>query len=346
MGPVATLVLAFMVLSLITKFTWEKIEFFLKSNIKYRIMDSLAAYIYYGDDIGVEASLKLDSPSSDIYQRRLVGQQYLASKLEATKPKDGVECHGKTLAASLVDCRFALAKVCMPLMRELEFSNAGRNFIAEVRNGSPHNDVNGTFNGSASAHDEGAAGILTVVTEDGVARPYVGNDAVHTLGVESFYAPIQKEVNRQMSLDDKENKESMMRYCPIAMNSALEKNVGLIKRLTGMDKVCSDAKLVAVHLCVHSLILQLLMMSLNVVDYLTLLRRSDMLSVDLKPLMPPSRTSKLPARTSHSLFVSHLHTTVTCPESLSSPATITSFFLSARKTVLTSSNVTTTALQL
>ncbi|ACI64822.1 predicted protein [Thalassiosira pseudonana CCMP1335] len=216
MGPVATLVLAFMVLSLITKFTWEKIEFFLKSNIKYRIMDSLAAYIYYGDDIGVEASLKLDSPSSDIYQRRLVGQQYLASKLEATKPKDGVECHGKTLAASLVDCRFALAK---------------------VRNGSPHNDVNGTFNGSASAHDEGAAGILTVVTEDGVARPYVGNDAVHTLGVESFYAPIQKEVNRQMSLDDKENKESMMRYCPIAMNSALEKNVGLIKRLTGMDKV-------------------------------------------------------------------------------------------------------------
>lgn len=226
MGPVATLVLAFMAISLILKFTWEKLELFFHSNVKYRVLNSLAPYIYYGNDIGVEAALQLDSPSDDVLKRRIEGQKYLASKLGGNAyAKHGAECRGSSLAASLVDCRFALAKMCMPLLRELEFPNAGRNFISEVRNGNDRTD------------DDGAAGILTVVTEDGVARPYVGNDAVHTMGVKSFYAPIQEEINRRMSLDHEENKESTMRFCPITMNSALEKNVQLVKRLTGMDKV-------------------------------------------------------------------------------------------------------------
>lgn len=231
MGPVTTLVVAFMVLSFVMKYAWEKIELFRHSNVKYRILDSLATYIYYGPDAGVEAALKLDSPTDDVLQRRLEGQKYLASKLENTNRKSAEDTayHGPILAASLVDCRFALAKVCMPLLRELEFSGAGRNFISEVRNGSKESK-NATY-------EDMAAGILTVVTEDGVGRPYVGNDAVHTLGVESFYVPVQKEIARRMVLDSNNNNESMMRFCPIAMNSALEKNVNLLKNLTGMDKV-------------------------------------------------------------------------------------------------------------
>ncbi|KAL7466872.1 hypothetical protein ACHAXS_007147 [Conticribra weissflogii] len=230
MGPVTTLVAAFMIFSFVMKYAWEKIELFLHSNVKYRFLDSLAAYIYYGPDAGVEAALSLDSPTDAVLKRRLEGQKYLASKLEkADANSSDNNYHGSTLAASLVDCRFALAKVCMPLLRELEFSGGGRNFISEVHNGSKE---------SKHEQDEDmAAGILNVVTEDGISRPYVGNDAVHTLGVESFYVPVQNEIQRRMTLDSKRNNESMMRFCPIAMNSALEKNVNLLKNLTGMDKV-------------------------------------------------------------------------------------------------------------
>ena len=127
---------------------------------------------------------------------------------------------GSKLASSLVDCRFALAKVCMPLLRELEFPNAGRNYVSEVRNiGSDDN------------------GMLMVTTENDVACPFVGNDAVHTLGVKSFYAPVQNEINRRMALDGNDNKNSMLRFSPISMNSELEKNVRLIKKLTRLDKV-------------------------------------------------------------------------------------------------------------
>ena len=191
--------------------------------------------------MGVEAALKLDFPSEDVLKRRMEGQKYLASKLgggskdaaAAKKNGDGASgYHGPSLSASLVDCRFALAKVCMPLLRELEFQNAGRNFISRVRNGIS----NAATRDSASA--SAAGGMLTVVTEDGVARPYVGNDAVHTMGVESFYAPIQEEISRRMKLDcSGSDNEAMLRFCPIAMNGALEKNVELVKRLTGMDKV-------------------------------------------------------------------------------------------------------------
>lgn len=174
-------------------------------------MNALSPYIYYGPNLGVEAVLRLDSPSEDILVRRLEGQQYLSSKLV----KSNGEFKGSKLASSLVDCRFALAKVCMPLLRELEFDGDGRNYIVDVTN--------------SSNEDGGAAGILTVRTETD-SRPYVGNDAVHTFGVKSFYEPIQKEIGRRMEGD-------MLRYCPTAMNGALEKNVELVKRLTGLDQV-------------------------------------------------------------------------------------------------------------
>lgn len=249
MGPVTRLVLAFMATSLLLKFTWEKLELFLHSNLKYRFLNSLASYIYYGNDIGIEAALRLDSPTEDVYNRRVRGQKHLASRLGGTKKAedngggdDNDEFRrGPTLASSLVDCRFALAKICMPLLRELEFPNAGRNFITEVRNGtSKVATMNGLSNSVDDEDDMAAGGMLAVVTEDGVSRPYVGNDAVHTMGVKSFYAPIQKEINRRMELESDskdDNNEAMLRFCPIAMNSALEKNVSLVKRLTGMDKV-------------------------------------------------------------------------------------------------------------
>jgi hypothetical protein len=36
-----------------------------------------------------------------------------------------------------------------------------------------------------------------------------------------------------------EQQQAKLRFCPIAMNGELEKNVELVKRLTGMDKVSS-----------------------------------------------------------------------------------------------------------
>lgn len=210
-SPVAILTILFIVISLLSKYISEKLNLFTKSNIKYRIIDALAPYIYYGPNLGVEAVLRLDSPTDDVLKRRLEGQKYLRSKLS----KSGKEFRGSKLASSLVDCRFALAKVCMPLLRELEFDGDGRNFIVGVSN--------------SSNEEDGAAGMLTVQTETD-SRPYVGNDAVHTFGVRSFYEPIQKEIEKRMDGD-------MLRYCPTAMNGALEKNVELVKRLTGLDQV-------------------------------------------------------------------------------------------------------------
>lgn len=221
MEPTTLLIWAFIALSLAIKFAWEKIELFLHSNFKYRVINYLASYIYYGNDIGVESTLKLDNPSQHILDRRLAGQKYLESKLggKATAA-EASKFRGPKLSSSLVDCRFALAKVCMPLLRELEFPNAGRNFVRSV-------DNNG----------QDGKGMLMVTTEDRVARPFVGNDAVHTLGVKTFYAPVQKEINRRMSLSEEGNKDSILRFSPLSMNSELEKNVTLIKKLTGMDKV-------------------------------------------------------------------------------------------------------------
>ena len=215
MGVVFGITVAFMVLSLALKFIWERAEFWLKSNFKYKFLDFLSHYIYYGSDIGIDASLSLDSPTLEVLQRRRQGQEYLASKLGNASGKE--LARGKEMASKLVDCRFALAKVLIPLMRELEFP-AKRNFICEL-------------------HNKDSDGIFEVVTQDGSAMPYVGNDAVHTLGIRSFHAPLQEEINRRMSLINPENKDSLLRFAPIAMNVELEKNVDMMLQLTGMDQV-------------------------------------------------------------------------------------------------------------
>ena len=188
--------------------------------------------------MGIEEVLKLDKPKPDVLKRRLDGQKYLEEKLKTSSSsssstidkKKNEKFRGEELASSLVDCRFALAKVCMPILRELEISNAGRNFAVNVDTG---NATNGN-------------GMLQITTEDG-SRPrsgFLGNDAVHTLGVKSFFAPVQKEINRRMELidDNGSNEEAMLRFCPLTMNSALEENVDLVKSLTGMDKVSITMK--------------------------------------------------------------------------------------------------------
>jgi hypothetical protein len=185
----------------------------------------LADYIHYGNDIGIERSLALDSPNLEVLERRKKGQAYLASKLSPEKQK--VNQRGEKLSSKLVDCRFALAKVCMPLLRELEFP-ATRNFLHELRNRKQQSPTTqGYEKGMFEADSEAQSHLL-----------YVGNDAVHTLGVEAFYAPIQNEINRRMSLLDGEN-NSILRFAPLSLNPELEKNAEMILSLTGMDKVRS-----------------------------------------------------------------------------------------------------------
>ena len=248
LGPVTTLILCYILLSLLYKRLHEKFILYKYSNYKYRFINSLAPYIYYGKvDMGVKAVLSLDSPTHDVLQRRMKGQEYLSSKLDNKNDNDGsskekkkkkndddlLRSRGTVLASSLVDCRFALSKVCMPLLRELEFPVDGRNFITNV------NVAAASENGSASKSSS-SGGMLHVTTEDGNTRLYVGNDAVHTMNVHTFYAPIQNEINRRMEINNEEgsSSSSMLRFCPIAMNAELEENVTLVKRLTGMDKVC------------------------------------------------------------------------------------------------------------
>lgn len=122
----------------------------------------------------------------------------------------------------LVDCRFRLAKVCMPLLRELEFPMT-RNFIVEMRNKKQK---------KRHGYEEG---IFEVDSETASNLMYVGNDAVHTLGVKAFHEPVQEEINKQMSLV--KEKTSFLRFSPISLNYVLEKNVNMILEMTGMDQV-------------------------------------------------------------------------------------------------------------
>jgi hypothetical protein len=211
MGTVAKLTLAFVLVSLVFKKLYEYLVFLLKSNWKYKFLDSLAGYIYYGPDIGVDKSLALDCPTPQVLERRRRGQEYLSSKLGCFA-EDQVQ-RGRDLSSKLVDCRFSLAKVVFPLLRELEFPST-QNFITQVET------------------DEG---MHRVVMENGDKLLYLGNDAVNTLGVKSFYEPIQEEINRRMSLLG-EN-QSRLRFSPIALNPELERNTELILSLTGMDQV-------------------------------------------------------------------------------------------------------------
>jgi len=213
-NPVLSVTFAFMAVMLVWSHFREWTDFVRYSNLKYKVLDFLGSFIYYGPEIGVEATLKLDDPAPGVLEKRLKGQDYLASKLGngATLNK-----RGQDLQSKLVDCRFALAKVCMPLLRELEFSPAKRNFVTDV---------------------DTAKGIhmVTVDTGDEKTEPllYCGSDAVHTLGCKEFHAPIQKEINKRMDLS---NKESNLRFAPVALNTELEKNANAILELTGFDQV-------------------------------------------------------------------------------------------------------------
>jgi acetylornithine/succinyldiaminopimelate/putrescine aminotransferase len=60
---------------------------------------------------------------------------------------------------------------------------------------------------------------------------YLGNDAVHILGM-SFYQPIQQEINRRMLLP-----EANLKFAPIALHPELERNATTILKMTKMDQV-------------------------------------------------------------------------------------------------------------
>ena len=229
-SPITYLTLTFVVVSLLYKKLQEYLEFFTKSNIKYKILDYLADYIHYGDNIGIDASLSLDSPSPETLKKRQQGQAYLASKLAPVPSSSSSSIknpneRGATLSSKLVDCRFALAKVCMPLMRELEFP-AQRNFITCVKH---------RLQSTQKGYAIGMYQVDTVTQKD---LFMVGNDAVHTLGKEAFHAPVQEEINARMSFEDNgKNSDAMLRFVPLSLNQELEKNVETILNMTGMDKV-------------------------------------------------------------------------------------------------------------
>jgi hypothetical protein len=208
MNVVTALIGAFVFLYLMYKILHEWVIFFLHSNFKYKVLDFLADFIYYGNDIGVEATLKLDKPSSSLYARRMEGQAYLQSKL---KPDASKVSAGEKLGPMIVDCRFSLHKVVMPLLRELEFSAKDRNYIQQVH---------------------ANKGVHRVALENGQTVPYLGGDAVHTLGYEAFIKPIQEEINRRMSSAD-----STLRFAPTSLNPELKKNTDMILNMTGMDQV-------------------------------------------------------------------------------------------------------------
>ena len=234
MGLMLKLVLAYMGISLVLKKAYEHFVFFLLGNWKYRLLNALADFVYYGKNIGVSASLSLDNPAQSVLEQRLRGHAYLKSKLEKLNSKDKntaddvcvdidaaetpPSCH-RQLAEKMVDCRFAMRKLLMPLMQELEFTPI--NFVSEVK----------------IQKDQ----MLQVSTPNTENMLYVGNDAVYTLGVSSFYAPVQEEINRRMSLtedgDNLVDKTSTLRFAPCALNPGLEKNMNLILGLTGMDQV-------------------------------------------------------------------------------------------------------------
>eukprot|EP00978_Attheya_sp_CCMP212_P026214 scaffold85750_cov34-Attheya_sp.AAC.1 len=206
-----------------------------QGNLKYRFLNFLADFIYYGDEIGVDATLSLDEPDAALLERRLKGHAYLESTLSA-----GDNPRGEELKSKLVDCRFALAKVCMPLLKELEVVPAKRNFVTQVHH---RTQVSSKPTNKNTTGDAASAGMLEVslanknhsINANSQKLLYVGSDAVHTLGVDSFYAPLQREINRRMSLDSDES-GSMLRFAPISLTPEVETNANLILGLTGMDQ--------------------------------------------------------------------------------------------------------------
>ena len=223
--PVACLTAIFSLSYLFVKRCSEWITFFLRSNAKYIFLDNwLAPAIHYGPDLGVEHVLALDGACAAVVARRTEGQAYLASKLGGYDNNDDDNNEKRppnesfNLSSSLVDCRFPLPKVCMPLLRELEFNPSPRNYVSKVK----------------------ACGgqMLKVVDPTGTERPYVGSDAVQTLGVQDFYVPIQSEINKRMDLAGGRNdgsNEATLRFAPTSLTPALEKNVQMLLKVVGGD---------------------------------------------------------------------------------------------------------------
>ena len=229
--PVTTLTTIFAVACLLYKCLSERFVFFLRSNAKYKFLDNwLAAGLHYGKDLGIDTILRLDGANSSIVTRRAEGHKYLASKLRlaSASASGSSEEHRSVsdLSAALVDCRFPLPKVCMPLLRELEFDPNPRNYVSKV------NAPGGTM--------------IKVVDPTGTERPYVGSDAVQILGVKNFYSPVQTEINRRMSLKNMSPRsgdtghEAMLRFAPTSLTPALERNVEMLLKLTDMDQVSTD----------------------------------------------------------------------------------------------------------
>lgn len=222
--PVACLTAIFSLSYLCVKRCSEWITFFLRSNAKYIFLDNwLAPAIHYGPDFGVERVLGLDGANAAVVARRTEGQAYLASKLGGYDDDD--DNNDKTsrnasfnLSSSLVDCRFPLPKVCMPLLRELEFNPSPRNYVSKIK---------------ASGGQ-----MLKVVDPTGTERPYVGSDAVQTLGAQDFYVPIQSEINKRMDLTGGSNdgsNEATLRFAPTSLTPALDSNVQMLLKLVGGD---------------------------------------------------------------------------------------------------------------
>ena len=92
-------------------------------------------------------------------------------------------------------------------------------------------------NGDHGSNSSNGGGMFLVDSDQVSDLMYVGNDAVHTLGIESFHAPIQEEINKRMSLVQSTGRDSTLRFAPTSLNPAIEKNVDLILGLTGMDQV-------------------------------------------------------------------------------------------------------------
>lgn len=222
--PVACLTAIFSLSYLCVKRCGEWITFFLRSNAKYIFLDNwLAPAIHYGPDLGAERVLSLDGASAAVVARRTEGQAYLASKLGGYDDDNDKSPHHDyhesfNLSSSLVDCRFSLPKVCMPLLRELEFNPFPRNYVSKIK---------------ASGGQ-----MLKVVDPTGTECPYVGSDAVQTLGVQDFYVPIQSKINKRMDLAGSRNdgsNEATLRFAPTSLTPALEKNVQMLLKLVGGD---------------------------------------------------------------------------------------------------------------
>ena len=132
--PVLALAAIFVLAFFSYKCIADWLLFWWKSNIKYRFIDNIVAPgLHYGKAMGVETVLKLDGANSSVIARRVQGQAYLASRLGGHRAaKEEAHIDKFDLSSALVDYRFLLQKVCMPILRELEFNPSPRNFVANV----------------------------------------------------------------------------------------------------------------------------------------------------------------------------------------------------------------------